>query len=36
MRSGSMDIVNRNGESVSPCRLPLCMGIMEVFPWRVI
>jgi hypothetical protein len=31
LRSGSTNIVNINGESASPCRLSLCIGIVAVF-----
>ena len=36
LRSGSTKIVNRNGESASPCRVSLCIGIVAVFPRGVI
>ena len=36
LRIGSMNIVNRNGERVSSCRVPLSMGIVGMFPWGVI
>ena len=35
LRSGSMNIVNRKGESVSPCSVPLWMGMVGVLPWGV-
>ena len=31
-----MKIVKRKGESVSPCRVPLCMESEMVFPWMFI
>ena len=34
-RRGSMKIVKRKGESVSPCRVPLYMGSGAVFPCMV-
>jgi hypothetical protein len=35
MNIGSTNIVNRNGERVSPCCVPLCIGIVGVLPWGV-
>jgi hypothetical protein len=35
-RSGSMNKVNRKGESVSPCSVPLWMGMVGVLPCGVI
>ncbi len=34
-RSGSINMVNRKGESVSSCNVPLWMGIVGVFPCGV-
>ena len=36
LRSGSMNILNRNGDRVSPCSVPPYMGMVGVLPWGVI
>ena len=35
LSSGSMNIVNRNGDRVSPCNVPLWIGIVGMLPCDV-